>query len=247
MQPTEILKNIGLSVKGAQVYLASLELGEGTVQTIALRAGLRRTTVYYILEELIAFGALIETKRGKKAAYLPAEPSHLLRRAKEHLHDFESALDMFEERKHAIYPKPQVLFLYGPAGFKEVWDMIFSSGEKEFRIITPGQNFLGFVKEKYILEEIVRTKKKLKIMSKQLISDTPYARRIVAKDQSEGRKSKFLPAGHPVLFTEIITEDFVAFISSRFDNMIFVVQNDAFAKTRHTIFEVLWGKLPEPK
>ncbi|MEK7118457.1 MAG: helix-turn-helix domain-containing protein, partial [Patescibacteria group bacterium] len=140
MQPVEILKNIGLSEKAARVYLASLELGETSVQKLAERAGLKRTTVYYVLEELISFGALIETKQNKKIAYIPTEPTHLLRRAKEHLNDFEAALDIFEERKHAIYTKPQILLFYGPAGFKEIWDMIFSSKEKEFRIITPAQS-----------------------------------------------------------------------------------------------------------
>lgn len=244
MNPTPILKNIGLSEKAARVYLASLELGEAPVQKLAERAGLKRTTVYYVLEELIAFGALIETKRNKKIAYVPAEPSHLLQRAREHCGDFEAALGLFEEHKHVLYPKPRILFLYGPAGFKEMWDMIFSSKEKEFQIITPAQNFLGFVKERYILEWIIGKKKRLGIKSRQLVSDTPYTRTIVAKDSHEGRQSKFLPKGYAISFTEIITKEFVAFISPRFDNMLFVVQNDAFAQTRKAIFEMLWEKLP---
>lgn len=244
VDPILLLKNIGLSEKAAKVYLASLELGEAPVQKLAEHAGLKRTTVYYILEELIRFGALIEAKQGKKIGYIPAEPSHLLRRAKEHCGDFETALPVFEERKHAVEPKPEILSFYGPAGFKEVWDMIFSSKEKLFRIITPAQSFLGFVKEKYIIDWIISEKKRLGIKSRQLISDSPYARRIIAKDTGENRQSKLLPKDYPLLFTEIITKEFVVFISSRFDNMIFVVQNDAFAKTRASIFEVLWEKLP---
>jgi len=246
INPALILKNLGLSEKAAQVYLASLELGEAPVQKLAERAGLKRTTVYYVLEELVAFGALVETKQNKKIEYVPAEPSHLLQRAKERLNDFETALGVFEERRRAVYPKPQILLFYGPAGFKEIWSMIFSSGEKEFRIITPAQSFLGFVKEKYIIDWIIKEKKLLGIKSKQLISDTPYARQVVAKDHREGRQSKFLPKEYPLPFTEIITKEFVAFISSRFDNMLFVVQNDAFAKTRTSLFELLWEKLQKP-
>ena len=59
MNPALILKNLGLSEKAAQVYLASLELGEAPVQKLAERAGLKRTTVYYVLEELVAFFALL--------------------------------------------------------------------------------------------------------------------------------------------------------------------------------------------
>src|SRR3989338_1979975 len=98
MNPALILKNVGLSEKAARVYLASLGLGEAPVQKLAEHAGVKRTTVYYVLEELIEFGALIEVRRNKKIAYVPAEPSHLLQRARERLNDFEAALAIFEER-----------------------------------------------------------------------------------------------------------------------------------------------------
>jgi HTH-type transcriptional regulator, sugar sensing transcriptional regulator len=237
---TNILKNLGFSLGAAKVYLAALELGEATVQEIAKRSKVPRTSIYYLLGELVEACALVITKRGKKSYYVAAPPRSVLSRARERLVDFEDSIDELEGRMHAVYPKPRVYFLHGPLGFKRVWDMIFELPEKEYSIITEGSSFLDFVKEKYIIDEIIRKKKSLGIRSRQLIMDSPYAREIIAKDARENRESKILSPRHRLPFTEIVTKKFVVFISPRWDNTLFVIENENFAITRNSIFESLW-------
>lgn len=239
----KIVRNLGLSEKAAKVYLAALELGESTVLALSKHSKVKRSSLYYILEELKDKGAIFETKRNKKIYYIAEEPANLLKSVKEHIDDFSDSIELLNEKKHAIFKKPRVYFLYGPHGFKHIWDMIFKSKDREFRIITAGENFLDFVKEKYILDEIISTKKKLGIFSRQLISDSPYARKIIAKDTKENRVSKILPSNHKLPFTEVICTEFVAFISPRFDNTLFVVENEQFAATRKSIFEITWEKI----
>ena len=48
----EALEAYGLNKKQAKVYLACLELGLATVQDLAKRSGVRRTTIYSLLDEL---------------------------------------------------------------------------------------------------------------------------------------------------------------------------------------------------
>jgi len=240
---TDLVKKLGLSEKAAKVYLASLELGEATIQELARKSKVKRTTIYYTLNELKEAGAVIETKRNKKIYYIPESPRNLLKTVKDKIWDFEESLESIEAVKHAVYKKPRLYFLYGAAGFKQIWNMIFASPEKEFRIITEGESFLDYVKEKYILDEIIKTKKKLGISSKQLIRDSAYARQIIAKDAKENRTSKLLPPIYKLPFTEIISKDFVAFISPRFDNSLFIVENEDFAKTRRSLFEAMWNSL----
>ncbi len=242
MDYTKAIENLGLSEKAAKVYLASLELGEATVQDLAKKSGLKRTTIYYTLEELKQSGAIIETERNKKAYFLAEAPRTVLKRVKERLWDFEQSLEEIEGMKHSVFKKPRLYFLYGPSGFKHIWDMIFESKSKEFRIITDAQ-FTDFVREKYILDEIIKTKKKLNVFSRQLIQDSPLAQKIVAKDRTENRISKILPSRHKIHFTELICDDFVAFISPRYDNTLFIVENQLFADTRRSTFEILWDNL----
>lgn len=237
---SDILRNLGFSELAARVYLAALELGEATVQEIGNRAKVPRTSIYYLLNELVDSCALIMTKRNKKTYYLAAPPKAVLARARERLSDFEDSLEELEARQHAVYEKPRVYFLYGPLGFKRIWDMIFDLPEKEYSIITDGASFLDFVKEKYILDDIIKRKKALGVKSRQLIMDSPYARDIVSKDGRENRQSKLLSPHYKLPFTEIITKKFVVFISPRWDNTLLVIENRNFAVTRESIFETMW-------
>lgn len=236
----DITRNIGLSTKAAKIYLAALELGEASVQRLAQKSRIKRTTLYYILDELIETGALICTKVGKKVYYIPEQPATLLKNVKEKIKNFEESLKLLEDKASHLNSKPRVYFLYGSAGFRQAWDMILNTKEKEYRIITQGENFLEYVNEKYIIDEIVAKKKKLGVRSKQLITASEYAKKIIAKDIQENRVSKFLPPIYKLPFTEIITESIVAFISPRFNNMIFIVENEDFSRTRKSIFESLW-------
>lgn len=238
-----LIKGIGLDDKSARIYLAALECGEATVQQLAAASGIKRTTIYYILEELTRSGALIATKRYNKIYYLAETPKNVLKRAREKISEFEDGLDRLEAASHKIYPKPRLYFLYGPTGFKKVWEMIFENKDKQFCIMTEGLNFLDFVKEKYILDEIIRTKKRLGISSRQLIVDSDYARKIIVKDAKENRVSKIIPAAYKLPFTEIICQNFVAFISNRYENISIIIENDAFAKTRQSMFDLLWDSV----
>ena len=239
----DILKKLGFSDHASRVYLAALELGEATVQDIAERSKVPRTSIYYLLDELVQASAIVMTKRGKKSYYVAAPPRTVLARARERLSDFEDSIEELEGRMHAVYPKPRVYFLHGPQGFKRVWDMIFESDEKEFSIITEGESFLDFVKEKYILTEIIKKKKALGVKSRQIIMDSPYARDIVVKDVRENRESRILSPRHKLPFTEIINKKFVAFLSPREDNTLLVIENQNFASTRQSLFEAMWSML----
>ena len=236
----EVVKNLGLSGKAARIYIAALELGEASVQELARKANLKRTTLYYILNDLVEAGVLVLSKTGRKTYYVPEQPANLLKNSRDKLVNFEESLKLLEDKAAHMNRKPRVYFLYGTAGFKEAWDRILQTKEREYRIITGGENFLDYVKEKYILEEIIARKRKLGIRSKQLITSSAYAKQIIAKDSAENRMSKLLPPIYKLPFTEIITESLVAFISPRFSNMIFMVENDDFSKTRRSIFETLW-------
>ena len=55
-----LLSSIGLQQKEAKVYLALLELEQGTVSKIAKLSGLKRPTIYLILDDLIKNGYVTE-------------------------------------------------------------------------------------------------------------------------------------------------------------------------------------------
>jgi sugar-specific transcriptional regulator TrmB len=239
----EQIQQLGFTEAEAKIYLATLELGEATVVQIANQSKLKRTSVYYMLEGLKKRGVLIQSKRAKKIYYIAIAPKELLKRTRESIFEFENSLEEIEAHQHKVAAKPRVSFLYGPQGFKHIWEMIFNSQSGEYKIITDGSIFLDFVKEGYILDAIISKKKQLRVQSQQLITDSPYARKIIAKDRTENRQSKLLPARYKIPFTEIISDDFVAFVSPRWQNVLYVTENKDFADTRRAIFDIVWQSI----
>ncbi len=243
---TELLQKSGMSEKESKIYLACLELGEATVKEISKKSGVVRTSLYYMIERLTREGFIIETKKGKKSHFAACTPSSLALKLRQRLREFESHLGELEAMKGSLFKKPRMYFLHGQNGFKEVWNIIFKSDPREYSIITEGLNFLDYVKTKYIVSEIISQKKKLGVRSKQIIVDSTYAREhILPKDRMENRKSRLLPLGTRLAFTEIICPNLVAYISPKYNDSIFIIEDSAFAETRKVLFDQIWYGLPQ--
>ncbi|HYF05386.1 MAG TPA: helix-turn-helix domain-containing protein [Patescibacteria group bacterium] len=235
------IKQLGFSDKSARFYVAAWELGQASILEISKRARLQRTTLYYTLRELQEVGAIYEVKVGKKLLYKAVTPTVLAKQARERVIEFEDMAAGLTALQGQVFKKPKVSYLYGVAGFKDLWDRILSSPSKEFSILTDGESFLDYVKERYVLANIIGRKQREQVYSRQLIPDTPFAHKIIKKDRKENRSSRLLPSQTKLSFTEVICDDFVALLGSRSENLIMVLENKSLAKTRRVVFDLLWS------
>lgn len=239
----ESLKNLGLSDKTAKIYLVALEYGESTITFLSKQSEIKRSTIYEFIEDLVDGGYLYKTQVGKKTLYGAVSPRQLLTLRRRAIEKTEDELEHLEVRHYAAFDIPKVKFYYGESGFKNIWFEILEKANKEYRIITNGQMFSGYVSENYLFDEIIKKKKKLNLKSKQLIVDSNYARRIVKKDEEENRVTRFLPPDTSLEFTQVITDSMVAFMSVPEQNFQFIVESMAFAHYQRQIFEVMWDSL----
>ena len=72
------IQSLGLNEKEAKVYLASLELGQATVQKISAKAGIKRPTTYFIIENLMERGLMSSYYQGKKQLFVAETPERIL-------------------------------------------------------------------------------------------------------------------------------------------------------------------------
>ncbi|QQR53055.1 hypothetical protein IPG36_03095 [bacterium] len=82
MQEQEIIsaiEELGLSNKEARVYVAALSAGASSVQRLADQSGIKRVTVYVILESLMGMGLMSQTSKGKKTYFVAEDPANLHR------------------------------------------------------------------------------------------------------------------------------------------------------------------------
>ncbi|MCX6808865.1 MAG: hypothetical protein NTW50_04345 [Candidatus Berkelbacteria bacterium] len=243
----ENLVGLGLEEREAEIYLNLVEIGLSSIQDIAKKTGVKRTTLYYIIDHLVKLGFVIPSVIEKKTLYKAENPEIVLKGYHEKIQGLIAELPKLQD----IYDKKhkesgQVSFLNGEEGFKKIWQILFSSGAKEYIIITDPREMLGFVRKNYITGKVITQKVKLGIRSRQLLNHSEYAKEVVVKDREENRISKFLPYDRRIFFTKIIFGDNVAFISPNAEEVILLIfQNRALARTEKELFESLWEALPE--
>jgi sugar-specific transcriptional regulator TrmB len=77
MEIKELLGQFGLQNKEDEVYLACLQLGTAPAQEIAKKAGIKRTTAYDVLKNLINKGLISQTQKGSKKLFIAEPPEKL--------------------------------------------------------------------------------------------------------------------------------------------------------------------------
>lgn len=88
----KLLKQIGLSEKESLIYLALIEIGRGTAYKIAQRSGLKRPTVYSLLDELRKKGIIMKIPHKKNQIFIAKDPAELFDTFEENLYRAKARL-----------------------------------------------------------------------------------------------------------------------------------------------------------
>jgi sugar-specific transcriptional regulator TrmB len=238
MEITEVLNQIGLNQKQANVYLALLELGTATVHPIATKAGIKRPTAYLILEDLQRKGMVSVIPREKKVMYTAESPEKII----QDLNKKQELIKRFMPNMLALYnakkDKPQVLLFEGREGVGQVYDKIFSSPEVQF-FSTIRDVFKLFPDMPKLLTKRVKSKEmKIREILTQTPADLEYA---AWTEQGEYYQSRFAPKDFPEFLTDsAIFGNSAAFFS--FSPTIFAVQitNLQISQSLKVLFNMAW-------
>lgn len=76
---TKELIKFGFNKLQAKLYLSGLRKGPSLMAELAREAGIKRTTVYYLMEEMIRRGYFSEKKSGRRTHYVAVAPKQLQR------------------------------------------------------------------------------------------------------------------------------------------------------------------------
>jgi len=119
----QYLEELGLSDKEAAVYVALLSVDNASVVDLAKKTGIKRPTVYVVLESLARKGLVSETAIGKKTHYYAEPPERLetyMERQKIVLEEKQKRLkDMVPQLKsiqHESGQRPVVKYFEGREG-----------------------------------------------------------------------------------------------------------------------------------
>lgn len=235
------LKQLGLTEKESAVYIALLQLGKASVSGIAEKANIKRPTTYFVIADLVKRG-LVSAAGGNIKHYIAEKPEKILNAEKRKLVLFEKALPGLNEIIKTSKQKPSIRFFSGEDGVRAVYEeSLLQPAHSE--ILTLGnaraveENLVGF-SDWYIQRRV-----KAKIKMRALVTDSPYHRKIVARDQYELRETLLI---REELFTQDVEINMynnivamVSFVDQEFVGIL--LQSKIFTDGYKQMFELLWN------
>lgn len=141
IMPRINLEQFGLTDEESRVYLSLIKLGSASAIKLSQATNLKRTTVYYHVENLIGKSLVVESYLKNKKTYRPAPPTTLKtiidRRTKD-MEDQKNNLNGIISRIQAMAKKthcgPDVQILKGKDGLVEVIDDVLDTKEDVYFI-----------------------------------------------------------------------------------------------------------------
>lgn len=237
----QILKNLGLSEKEAGVYLACLELGEATVQEIAEKSEVKRTSVYNFLEDMKGRGLVAEIRRGGKILLSAENPEMLLKQAKENFENLQVFMPEFLGLYNQMSHKPKVKFYQGVEGLKKTY-LETLKAEKEIYLISDFEKMFQVVPEDWMFD-YARQRSEKNIKAQCLARDSQTARRIKNLDKKQNRETRIFNKDFD-LETEInIFGNRVALLSFKKPYIAVIIEDAAIAKTLLSMWKMVWINL----
>ena len=244
MEIKHFLAQFDLIGKKADVYLAVLELGSGTVIEIARKSEIKRTTVYDILLDLEKSGLIYQTTKVNKRLFVAEDPEKL----KKKLEEKERVLGEMLPQLRSLYNikgiKPKIKFYEGKEGLRQVYaDTLNYGGEilafaSEDVVKVLGMNWAN----DYLAKRVKRGIRARIILPKTEIIERDFN----PLDQKQLRSSKLVSAKKYPFSIEIniYGHQKVALMSSR-EEMGIIIEGAEIYNTLKLIFELLWDNLPE--
>lgn len=234
---SNILQNIGLTQKEANVYLAALELGTNVVAEIAAKAKINRVTTYDIAEKLLKKGLLSTHVKNGIRYFTATDPDVLMQEHKRRMHDLQKALPELR-RLHGKVQHPRIQYFEGIEGIKAIYadtltaqtEILNYANSEEIRIHWPSYD------QEYVAQRVKR-----KIYLKGVAPDDEYGRKVHADNKNNFREIRLVPKEEIAITNEInIYDDKIAIVSFR-DNLIgMIIESEDMANTQRALFKMIW-------
>lgn len=237
MKNKKILIGLGLSDQEAEAYLALLRLGESNAGNLAKEMGVKRTSVYNILQSLTAQGFAESYINKKKLCYLPAKPEKLASRFEKKLETFRSIIPLLEsvEKKEArsfglrlIDTTEELKHFYN--------DVLSEYRGKEYRIIGSASAWEGIDEDFFIQFRKDRAVRNIK--TKLLLSAD--SKTINPTSSSLLREFRYLPEKYTFESTLDIFEDKILIVNPKMQSLAIVIAVPVVVDIFQSVFDMLW-------
>lgn len=239
----DTLVDFGLSEYEAAVYLAAITLGPATVNKIAKHSGVKRTTVYPIIDSLKKKGIMNIEIKGFKQLFVAENPERL-----------ENIIEQKKDRLKGMLPKLSALYSLksgesliryyeGLAGVKTVYDSILDGlkAGDDYLIISDMERFLKM--DRPYFTAFIERRAKLNLKVKTIIQDTGDAQYYKKIERNTNQEIKILgkdadfTANLVILPNKIVITQMVEPIVS------IIIENKSIVEMQRKEFNIIWNSI----
>lgn len=237
------LGELDLSPKEAEVYLAMLELGPTSVQDIAKKAGVNRSTTYVMLEGLKRHGLISSYEKGKKTVFVAESPQRLtsiigermevLRKKK---NDLQDVLPRLLAMHNAMAEKPKVRFFEGDESAFQIVREVVELNQPLWEFYSIDEH----LKKVMDVEREERVRHSKKVRGRALFAIKPGFH--VPYFDTSGVETRVIDyKKHPFSGDLGIIGDRVYLVSLLARGQGIVIESKELASVIRTMFEVAWS------
>lgn len=241
------LQQLGLSKKEADVYLAALELGETTAHRIAKKSGIKRATVYRIVELLKEKG-LVSTYSKKSITFFCAEnPKIIKEKIASNLKMIDEILPGLFSLTNIIDQKPKIRYYEGREELRELILETIKYPSKEIVSWSAGES-IEIYGESFWEEEYITVRIKRKIPIRLIYANVPMGYKHQSSGKTQLRQVR-IEKSHKFIFgiqIKLFGNRFSAFIADK-EAMGIMIESKKTFDTLKSIFEVHWKTLADAK
>ena len=242
MAEKDNLKNIGLSDREADTYLALLQLHEATVKEIAEKTRESRTHLYDTLRNLIGKGLVAYVIKNDVKYFYPSPPEKLLDYLKDKQELILAILPALQALHQPHTQKPTVEVYEGAEGMKTILNDIIRTKQTWMAIGSTGKG--SQVLPQFFVEKFHRERIKNKVMLKVLCNSTAAGKRRAKEFLKYGlAEVKFLPRTHQSPTTIYIYGSKTAifmWLAGGDKPFAILIENEEISKSFKSYFHLLW-------
>lgn len=234
------LEEIGLNEKEARVYIAVLELGQGSASDIAKKSGVNRATTYFTLENLMKAGLVSASNEGKKQMFIPEDPAQIeniiikqQRELEQKKRGLKNVVNELNTINSASVKKPIVKYYLGKEGIIRMASTSFDEVENE-------EMWLAFSKEER--DKLISENENAKLIQKRI--GRSVKSNVIYNSDSETLESnktslriKINNKKYPLPADIAVFGDKIRLTSFR-DQIGIIIENKDIAKTLKSVFKL---------
>ena len=245
------LKQIGLKEKEVKVYTAILKLGSVSAQDIAHETGVKRTTVYLVLERLKQIGLVGEIVQRNKKIFFAEKPEKLLKIAQNKKKEIEKEEERIKEilpqlerilKNKTTEPKEEICHFQGIEGTWNIIENVLKS-RKDLFVIFPGKIYshLGLSR---ILSDVTKKRRQIGSTKAYVITDYhSHSKKLYREEDTDFREIRFMPTVENFDSGIILYNSKVALISLQKPYSSILIKNEVIYSLVRFMFDSLWKEL----